>query len=83
MKMLIRTVGLYFNFMRYRIKYHKQICFRGFCVLFAMRDSEIVFNIGGGLGYFPIRSVICLDCRKDVLLLPKMAVESSSTMVFA
>ena len=48
MKMLIRTVGLYFNFMRYRIKYHKQICFRGFCVLLAMRDSEIVFNTGGG-----------------------------------
>ena len=48
MKMLIRTVGLYFNFMRYRIKYHKQICFRGFSVLLAMRDSEILFNIMGG-----------------------------------
>lgn len=69
MKMLIRTVGLYFNFMRYRIKYHKQICFRGFSVLLAMRDSEILFNIMGGIkiGCFPIRLVICLDCRKDVL----------------
>lgn len=66
MKMFIREMGLYFNFLRYRIKYHKQISFRGFSVILAMRNSEIVLG-GVKLEYFPIRSVICLDCRKDAL----------------
>lgn len=37
----------------------------------------------GDSEYFPIRSVIYLDCRKDVLWLPKMVAESSSTKVLA
>ena len=50
MKMFIREMGLYFNFLRYRIKYHKQISFRGFSVILAMRNSEIV--LGGKIRIF-------------------------------
>lgn len=49
MKMLIRTVGLYFNFLRYRILYNNRIWFRGFSVIYAMKNSSIMFNnLGGG-----------------------------------
>lgn len=47
--MLIRTVVLYLNYLRYRIKYRKRIWFRGFSVIFAMQNSDIQFdNMRGG-----------------------------------
>lgn len=39
--MLIRTIVLYLNYLRCRVKYRKQICFRGFGVMCAMQHSDI------------------------------------------
>lgn len=47
MKMLIRTIALYLNYLRCRVKYRKQICFRGFGVMCAMQHSDIEI-VGGG-----------------------------------
>ena len=48
MKMLIRTTALYLNYLRMRVKYRKQILFRGFSVICALKGSSIQFNTTGG-----------------------------------
>ena len=49
MEMLIRTVFFYLLYLKYRIIYRKQIYFRGFSVVCAMKGSIILFdNAGGG-----------------------------------
>ena len=46
--MLIRTIVLYLNYLLQRVKYRKQIWFRGFSVICALKGSNIVFdNVGG------------------------------------
>lgn len=48
--MLIRTAALYLNYQRMRIKYRKQILFRGFSIIYALKGSHIQFvkSTGGG-----------------------------------
>ena len=46
--MLIRTFVLYLNYLLQRVKYRKQIWFRGFSVICALKGSKIVFNNAGG-----------------------------------
>ena len=46
--MLIRTIVLYLNYLRMKIKYRKQIWFRGFSVICALKGSEIQINPAGG-----------------------------------
>lgn len=48
MEMVIRTIALYFNYLWLKIKYRKQIWFRGFGVIYALKDSEIEFDNKGG-----------------------------------
>ena len=42
--MLVRSFVLYLLYLKYRIKYRKQIWFRGFSVICALKGSEIQFN---------------------------------------
>lgn len=58
--MLIRTIVLYLNYLRMRIKYSKQIWFRGFSVICVLKGSEIQINPTGVKEYisFPILSAI-------------------------
>lgn len=49
MKMLIRTVFFFLLYLKCRIKYRKQIYFRGFSVVCAMKGSNILFNNAGGV----------------------------------
>lgn len=46
--MLIRTIVLYLNYLRMKIKYRKQIWFRGFSVICALKGSDIQINPTGG-----------------------------------
>lgn len=46
--MIIRTVVLYLNYLRMKIKYRKQIWFRGFSVICALKGSDIQINPTGG-----------------------------------
>lgn len=48
--MLVRSFVLYLLYLKYRIKYRKQIWFRGFSVICALKGSEIQINnsCGGG-----------------------------------
>ena len=47
--MIIRTIALYLNYLLQRVKYRKQIWFRGFSVICDLKGSKIVFNnVGGG-----------------------------------
>lgn len=74
MEMMIRTVIFFLLYLKCRIIYRKQVYFRGFSVVCAMKGSTILFNnAGGGVKstFSPIHSVICLDCRNDVLLWQK------------
>lgn len=48
MEMLIRTVFFYLLYLKYRIIYRKQIYFRGFSVVCAMKGSIILFDNAGG-----------------------------------
>ena len=48
MGMLIRTIVLYLNYLLQRVKFRKQIWFRGFSVICALKGSKIVFNNAGG-----------------------------------
>ena len=45
--MLIRTIVLYLNYLLQRVRYRKQIWFRGFSVICALKGSKIVFNNAG------------------------------------
>ena len=54
--MLIRTIVLYLNYLLQCVKYRKQIWFRGFCVICALKGSKIVFNNAGGGGKINIFS---------------------------
>lgn len=49
--MFVRSIALYLNYLRYRIKYRKRIYFRGFGVICSMKDSKIQF-IGSGIKIF-------------------------------
>lgn len=49
MEMLIRTVFFYLLYLKYRIIYRKQIYFRGFSVVCAMKGSNILFDNAGGV----------------------------------
>lgn len=42
--MLVRSFVLYLLYLMYRIKYRKQIWFRGFSVICALKGSKIQFN---------------------------------------
>lgn len=42
--MIIRTIALYLNYLLQRVKFRKQIWFRGFSVICALKGSKIVFN---------------------------------------
>lgn len=42
--MILRTIILYLDYLFQRVKYRKQIRFRGFSVICALKDSKIVFN---------------------------------------
>lgn len=48
--MLVRTIALYLNYLRIRIKYFNRINFRGFSVICALDNSDIQFvnSIEGG-----------------------------------
>lgn len=48
MKMQIRTLIFYLNYLRMKIKYRKQIWFRGFSVICALKGSDIQINPTGG-----------------------------------
>lgn len=71
MEMLIRTVVLYLNYLRYRIKYRKRIWFRGFSVIFAMQNSDIQFDNmrGGKINIFshPFSNMIGLSQRTIIV----------------
>lgn len=54
--MLIRTIVLYLNYLLQRARYRKQIWFRGFSVICALKGSKIVFNNAGGGGKINIFS---------------------------
>ena len=47
--MIIRTIALYLNYLLQRVRYRKQIWFRGFSVICALKGSKIVFNNVGGV----------------------------------
>lgn len=82
MEMLIRTVFFFLLYLKCRIIYRKQVYFRGFSVVCAMKGSNILFNnAGGGVKstFSPIHSAICLDCRNDALLWQKTVERSLST----
>lgn len=46
--MLVRSFVLYLLYLKYRIKYRKQIWFRGFSVICALKGSEIQINNSSG-----------------------------------
>ena len=46
--MIIRTIALYLNYLLQRVRYRKQIWFRGFSVICALKGSNIVFDNAGG-----------------------------------
>lgn len=48
MEMLIRTVIFFLLYLKCRIIYRKQVYFRGFSVVCAMKGSNILFNNAGG-----------------------------------
>ena len=48
MEMLIRSVFFFLLYLKYRIIYRKQIYFRGFSVVCAMKGSNILFSNKGG-----------------------------------
>jgi maltose O-acetyltransferase len=48
MEMLIRTVFFFLLYLKCRIIYRKQVYFRGFSVVCAMKGSNILFNNAGG-----------------------------------
>lgn len=51
--MLVRSFVLYLLYLKYRIKYRKQIWFRGFSVICALKGSEIQFNNScGGQNFY-------------------------------
>ena len=45
--MIIRTIALYLNYLLQRVKFRKQIWFRGFSVICAWKGSKIFFNNAG------------------------------------
>lgn len=48
MEMLIRTVFFFLLYLKCRIIYRKQVYFRGFSVVCAMKGANILFNNAGG-----------------------------------
>lgn len=46
--MILRTIGLYLSYLKYKVKYRKQILFRGVPAIYAFPGSSITFNNKGG-----------------------------------
>ena len=44
MEMLLRTIFLFLNYLKYRLKYKDNIWFRGFAVIYAEKGSSITFS---------------------------------------
>lgn len=64
--MLIRTVFLYLNYLKCRIIYKKRICFRGFSVICALKNSSITFPANGekvNIYFHPFSNMIGLQQR--------------------
>lgn len=45
--MILRTIFLYLQYLRYKLKYRKTIYFRGFSAICAFNDSKITFDTTG------------------------------------
>lgn len=45
--MILRALGLYANYLKYRFKYRKRIWFRGFSVIYAFKGASISFAMSG------------------------------------
>ncbi|WP_295133396.1 acyltransferase [uncultured Catenibacterium sp.] len=69
--MIIRALILYLLYLKCRIKYRKQIWFRGFSIICAMKGSEIQFNnVGGGKIFIfshPFSNMIGLSQRAIII----------------
>lgn len=70
--MIIRTLFFYLNYLYLRIRYRKQIWFRGFSVICALKGSEIQFNnsCGGGKIFIfshPFSNMIGLSQRAIII----------------
>lgn len=65
MEMLIRSIILYLEYLKNRIKYRKNIWFRGFTVIHAFPGSEITFSKEGRCNIFshPFSNMIGLPQR--------------------
>lgn len=65
MEMFIRTIALYMEYLKNRIKYRKNIWFRGFTVIHAFTGSEINFSKEGRCNVFshPFSNMIGLPQR--------------------
>lgn len=48
MKQVIRTIGLYLSYLRYRLFKHNEVKFLGFTPIYAFKGSSIIFGVGGG-----------------------------------
>lgn len=67
--MLIRTAALYLEYLKNRIKYRKNIWFRGFTVIHAFPGSEINFSKEGRCNVFshPFSNMIGLPQRTIIV----------------
>ena len=45
--MLLRTIFLYLQYLKCKLKYRKAIWFRGFSVIYAFKESKITFDMTG------------------------------------
>lgn len=45
--MVLRTIFLYLQYLKCRLKYRKTICFRGFSAIYAFKESTISFDSTG------------------------------------
>lgn len=65
MEMFCRTCFLYFNYIKYKIKYRKHIWFRGFAAIYAEKGSSITFSKEGSSHVFshPFSNMIGLSQR--------------------
>lgn len=65
MEMLLRTIFLFLNYLKYRLKYKDNIWFRGFAVIYAEKGSSITFSKVGRSNIFshPFSNMIGLSQR--------------------
>lgn len=69
MEMLLRTIFLFLNYLKYRLKYKDNIWFRGFAVIYAEKGSSITFSKVGRSNIFshPFSNMIGLSQRCSLL----------------